>query len=82
MDERDRRIRELEERLALLTQASLQVNESLDFDTVLQELVDSARALTASRYGAILRDEAHNLVTFCLSRASANGRKRGETPED
>ncbi len=52
-DERDRRIRELEERLSRLSGASLRINESLDFDTVLQETVDSARALTASRYGAM-----------------------------
>ena len=52
-DERDRRIRELEERLSRLSEASLRINESLDFDTVLQEVVESARALTASRYGAI-----------------------------
>ena len=53
-DERDRRrIRELEERLSRLSEASLRINESLDFDTVLQEVVDSARTLTASRYGAI-----------------------------
>ena len=32
---------------------SLCVNESLDFDTVLQEVVDSARSPTASRYGAV-----------------------------
>ena len=52
-DQRDRRIRELEERLSRLSDASLRINESLDFDTVLQEVVDGARALTASRYGAI-----------------------------
>ena len=52
-DERDRRIRDLEERLSRLSEASLRINESLDFDTVLQEAVDGARALTASRYGAI-----------------------------
>ena len=44
---------ELRERLARLSQASLRINESLDFDTVLQEVVDNARSLTASRYGAI-----------------------------
>ena len=43
-DERDQRIRELEQRLALLSQASLRVNESLDFDTVLQGVMDSARS--------------------------------------
>ena len=48
-----RRIRELEERLSRLSEASLRINESLDLETVLQEVVDSARALTASRYGAI-----------------------------
>ena len=52
-DELHRRIQQLEERLSLLSEASLRINESLDFDTVLQEVVDSARALTASRYGAI-----------------------------
>ena len=53
MSETDDGIRELEERLSRLSEASLRINESLDFDTVLQEVVDSARALTASRYGAI-----------------------------
>ena len=68
LDERDRRIRELEERLALLTQASLRVNESLDLDTVLQEVVDSARALTASRYGAItIPGEVFRRPTFIVS---------------
>ena len=52
-DERDRRIEELEDRFSRLSEASLRVSDSLDFDTVLQEVVDSARALTASRYAAI-----------------------------
>ena len=52
-DERDQEIAELKERLSRLSEASLRINESLDFDTVLQEVVDGARALTASRYGAI-----------------------------
>ena len=29
-----------------LSEASLRINESLDFDTVLQEILDSARSLT------------------------------------
>ena len=41
------------DRLTRLTEAILRINESLDFDTVLQEVVDSARILTGSRYGAI-----------------------------
>ena len=52
-DELLRRIHELEDRLSRLSGASLRINESLDFDTVLQEVVDSAKALTTSRYGAI-----------------------------
>ena len=36
-----------------LIEASLRINESLDFDTVLQEVVDNARELTDSRYGVI-----------------------------
>ena len=41
------------DRLSRLSQAILRINESLDFDTVLQEVVDSARLLAGSRYGAI-----------------------------
>ncbi len=52
-DYRDLEIAALRERLSRLSEASLRINESLDFDTVLQEVVDTARALTASRYGAI-----------------------------
>ena len=52
-DELLRENQALRERLSRLSQASLRINESLDFDTVLQEVVDSARDLTASRYGAI-----------------------------
>ena len=72
MDERDTRIRELEERLALLTQASLRVNESLDFDTVLQGVMDSARSLTGARFGAItLADDAGGLQDFLFSGMTA-----------
>ena len=34
----------LRERLARLSQASLRINESLDFDTALRSVLDSARA--------------------------------------
>ena len=36
----------LRERLSKLSDAILRINESLDFDTVLQEVMDSARTLT------------------------------------
>ena len=68
-DERDRRrIQGLEERLSRLSEASLRINESLDFDTVLQEVLDSVRTLTASRYGAlIVFGEAGRLPDFIVS---------------
>ena len=67
-DERDRRIQQLEERLSRLSEAGLRINESLDFDTVLQEVVDSARKLTASRYGAItIPGEVFRHPTFIAS---------------
>ena len=41
------------DRLSRLSAAMLRLNEGLDFDPVLQEVVDSARTLTSARYGAI-----------------------------
>ena len=43
----------LRERLSRLSQTSLRINESLDFDMVLQGNLDSACALTGVRYGAM-----------------------------
>ncbi len=58
----------LRERLSRLSQASLRINESLDFNTVLQDVVDSARALTGSRYGAItVLGEAGQTPEFFVS---------------
>ena len=45
--------RELRERLSRLSEASLRISGDLDFDTVLQEVLDSARSLTGARYGVI-----------------------------
>ena len=53
----------------------LRINESLDFDTVLQDVVDSARSLTDSRYGAItVWGEAGHKPDFIVS-----GLTRGST---
>ena len=52
-DERDRRIRELEERLSRRSEASLRITEDLDFNAVLQGVLDSARSLAGARYGVI-----------------------------
>ena len=58
-DERDLEIARLRERLTRLSEASHRINESLDFDVVLQGVLDSARSLTGARYGVIaLLDES------------------------
>ena len=41
----------LRERLSRLSQASLRINESLDLDTVLQDVLESARSLTGPATG-------------------------------
>ena len=67
-DELMRENETLRERLALMSQASLRINESLDFDTVLQEVLDSARSLTGARYGAItLFDDSGSLMNLLFS---------------
>ena len=56
------------DRLSRLSEASLRINESLDFDTVLQVVVDSARDLAGARYGAItVLGEAGHLPDFIVS---------------
>ena len=64
----------LRDRLSRLSQASLRINESLDFDTVLQGVLDSACSLTGARYGVItLLDESGRIQDFLTS---------GMTPEE
>ncbi len=71
MDETDRLKREneaLRERLTRLSEASLRINESLDFDTVLQGVLDAARSLTDARYGVMtLHDEDGRVQNFLAS---------------
>ena len=52
-DERERRIEDMRERLTLLSEASLRINDSLEMDTVLQGVLDNARSLTGARYGVM-----------------------------
>ena len=54
VDELTGEVAALRERLSRLSEASLHINESLDFETVLQEVMHSARALTGARYGMML----------------------------
>ena len=56
------------ERSSALIDAVLRINASLDLDTVLREVVESARALTGARYGVIVvLDEAGATVDFVSS---------------
>ena len=48
------RIEALQKRISTLCAAITRINASLDIETVLQEAVDSARALTRAAYGAIV----------------------------
>ena len=67
-DPRDPQVAILRDRLSRLSQASLRINESLDLDTVLQEVVDSARSLTGARYGGITTlDESGRLQDLVTS---------------
>ena len=72
MDREDDLLREnqaLRERLSRLSEASLRISESLDFDTVLQDVLDSARSLTQARCGIVtLLDESGRVVDFLSSR--------------
>ena len=64
----------LRQRVSALSDAILRVNASLDLDTVLGEVVESARALTGARWGVIATvDEAGTPQDFVFS---------GFTPED
>ncbi len=48
-----REIEALRERISTLSAAVLRISATLDLDTVLAEVVDSARGLTGARYGVI-----------------------------
>ena len=70
----ERENRALRERLSRLSEASLRINESLEFDTVLQEVLDSARLLSGASYGIItLFNDSGAVAAFLAS---------GMTPEE
>ena len=58
----------LRERIAALSAACLRISASLDLETVLREVVESARSLTGARFGAIATiDEAGAPQDFVTS---------------
>ena len=58
--------RQLRERFSRLSEAGLRIKDSLAFDMVLQEVVDSAQALVGSRYGGIAVFEAQGRAATAL----------------
>ena len=67
-DESRREIAALRARISALSAASLRISASLDLETVLNEVVESARALTGARLGAIATiDEAGAPQDFVTS---------------
>ena len=66
----------LRERISRLNAAILRISASLDLDTVLHEVVDSARALTGARYGMIATvDDAGAIQEFIAPGLSADERR-------
>ena len=71
-DERDQEVSELRQRLSRLSETTLRISDSLDFDTVLQGVLDSARSLVGARFGAItLVDDSGLLLDFLFSGMTA-----------
>jgi len=67
-DEHGQEVEVLRERISALSAAILRISASLDVATVLQEAVDSARALTGARYGIITTvDETGEVRDFVSS---------------
>ena len=69
----------LRERMTQFGAATLRISESLDFETVLQGVVDSARVLTDSKYGVLTTlDESERPQDFVTSGMSAADRQAME----
>ncbi len=67
----------LRERIALLNAAVLRINASLDLDTVLQQVVNDARALTGAAYGLITTvDDVGEAQDFVASGFTGEDRRR------
>ena len=70
------------DRLTRLSEASLRINETLEFDNVLQEVVESARTLTGARYGMIatLNQSGGSEHFFSSGTTAEEHRQLEETP--
>ena len=76
-EELQREIEALRERFSRLTEVSLRINESLDFETVMQGVLDSTRALTGARYGVITvvddSGQPESVLSSGMTTEEANG---------
>ena len=72
-------IQAMRDRLSRLTKATLSINESLDFETVLQGVLDNARELSNAHYGLITTvNESGRVEAFLTSGMTAEERDRVE----
>ena len=77
VEELGREVRALRERLSGLSEASLRISETLDVDTVLREVAECARALTAAGRSAITTMDASGQVQdFVTAGVSPDERQR------
>ena len=77
IDELAQEVEMLRDRLSRLSQASLRINDSLDLETVLQDVLDSASLLTTARYGVITTlHESGQPENFLSSGLSMEERRR------
>ena len=81
-DELIREIKTLRHRISSLSGAVLRINSSLDVDTVLNEIADSARTLTGARYAVITVFDDPGQVEYVASGFTADRvRELAEWPD-
>ncbi len=66
----------LRERISALCAASVRISASLDLPTLLGEIVDSARALTGARYGAVTTVDADGQLQDFVTRGTNEAEHR------
>ena len=65
------------DRLSKMAEACLRIASSLDIDAVLQEVIDAARSLTGTRYGALVSfDDSGDVRDFVTSGMTPEERRR------
>ena len=79
----EQEVQSLRDRLFRLRAASLRINESLDFEAVLQGVLEGAQAVTDARYGVIsLVDDAERLQDIFVSGFNPEAYRRVVGPCD